>query len=109
MDTFNWKECCFISGNQALLDLRHWDRETVVQVRTLTLNQSILKICEERNDKWAVDVKCRLNCCVDLVASDAMYHFECYKLFSNNREYVRRKLKLFLLNQLYFINCSDLA
>ena len=88
MDTFNWKEFCFICGNQALLDPRHRDRETVIQVRTLTLKQTTLKICEERNDKWTVDVKCRLNCCVDLVASEAMYHFECYKLFSSNKEYV---------------------
>ena len=88
MDTFNWKESCFICGNQALLDPRYRDCETVVQVSTLTLKQSILKICEEGNDKWAVDVKCCLNCCLDLVASDAMYHFECYKLFSSNREYV---------------------
>ena len=75
MVRFNWKECCFICGNQALLDLRHRDRQTVAQVRTLTLKQSILKICEDRNDKWAVDVKCCLNYCVDLVASYAMYHF----------------------------------
>ena len=88
MDKFNWKECCFICGNQALLDYRHRDCETAVKVYILTLKQSILKICEERNDKWAFDVKCRLNCCVDLVASDAMYHFECYKLFSSNTEYV---------------------
>ena len=88
MDTFNWKECCFICRNHALLDPRHRDRETVVQVRILTLKQIILKIFEERNDKWAAEVKCRLNCCVDLVASDAMFHFECYKLFSSNREYV---------------------
>ena len=88
MVRFNWKECCFICGNQALLDLRHRDRETVVQVGTLTLKQSILRICEEKNDKSVVDVKCRLKCCVDLVASDAMYHFECYKLFLSNRKYV---------------------
>ena len=88
MDTFNWKECCFICGNQASLDPRYRDCETVVQVPILTLKQSILKICEEGNDKWAVDVKCCLNCCLDLVASDAMYHFECYKLFSSNRDYV---------------------
>ena len=88
MDTFNWKEYCFICGNQASLDPRHWDRATVIQVRTLTLKQTTLKICEERNDKWTVDVKCRLNCCVDLVASEAMYHFECYKLFSSKKEYV---------------------
>ena len=88
MDTFNWKECCFTCGNEALLDPKHRDRKTLVQFRTLTLKQSVLKICEDRNDKWAFDVKCRLNCCVELVASDAMYHFECYKLFSSNREYV---------------------
>ena len=40
MDTFNWKEYCFICGNQALLDYRHRDRETAVQVCTLTLKQS---------------------------------------------------------------------
>ena len=88
MDTFNWKECYFIYRNQALLDPRYRDRETVVQVSTMTLKQSILKICEERNDTWAVDVKCHLNCCVGLVASNPMYHFECYKLFSSNRKYV---------------------
>ena len=75
MVRFNWKEFGFIYGNQVLLDLRHRDRETVAQVRTLTLKQSILKICEDRNDRWAVDVNCRLNYCVDLLASYAMYHF----------------------------------
>ena len=75
MVRFIWKEFCFIYGNQGLLDLRHRDRETVAQVRTLTLKQSILKICEDRNDRWAVDVNCRLNYCVDLLASYAMYHF----------------------------------
>ena len=73
MFRFNWKECCFICGNQALLDPRHRDRETVAQIRTFAIKQSILKICEDRNDKWAVDVKYHLNYCVDLVASYAMY------------------------------------
>ena len=53
----------------------------MVQVCTLTLKQNILKICEGRNDKWAVDIKCRLNCCVELVASDAMYHLSVASSF----------------------------
>ena len=73
MVRFNWKECCFICGNQALRDPRHRDRETVAQIRTFAIKQSILKICEDINDKWAVDVKYHLNYCVDLVASYAMY------------------------------------
>ena len=81
MDIFNWKECCFICGNKVSLDNRHCGREAVIQARTLTLKQRMLKICEERNDDWATEVKCRLNCCIDLVASDAIYHSECYQLF----------------------------
>jgi len=82
MDTFDWKESCFICGNKASLDTRHPNRETVVQVRTLVLKESMIKVCEERNDNWATEVKGRLNCCVDLVASDASY-----QLFSKSRGY----------------------
>ena len=37
MDTFNWNESFFICTNQASLDPRHWDRETVIKVHALTL------------------------------------------------------------------------
>nr|XP_047138814.1 uncharacterized protein LOC124814819 [Hydra vulgaris] len=46
----------------------------------------MLKVCEGRKGKWVLDVKSRLNCCFNLVVSDSIYHFECYKLFSTNRE-----------------------
>ncbi|XP_065684420.1 uncharacterized protein LOC136096813 [Hydra vulgaris] len=71
-DIFNWKRCCFICGNLALPDSKHRDRKVVIQVHTIKFKQSLLKVCEDRIDIWAVEVKSRLNCSCDLVASDAM-------------------------------------
>ncbi|XP_065666109.1 uncharacterized protein LOC136087390 isoform X2 [Hydra vulgaris] len=79
-DTINWKQCCFVCGNLALPDPKHRDCKAVIQVRTKKLKQCTLKVCEGRKDKWTLDVKSCLICCVDLVASDSI------KLFLTNRE-----------------------
>ena len=85
---FNWQECCFICGNEIISDTKHPDRVNNVSVRTITFKQKMIQLCEERNDKWASEVKHRLNSCFDLVASDSNYHFSCYKEFSQKRQYV---------------------
>lgn len=53
-------------------------RVKVHRVQTLQIKGSILQAAEKRGDKWAGEVKQRLEDISDLVAVEAIYHERCY-------------------------------
>lgn len=52
-------------------------------VRTNDLQTTILKVCQERNDDWAVAVRERIETINDLHAADAIYHQTCRRQFQD--------------------------
>ena len=79
--TFQWKENCVFCDEKVIADLRHPDRNRVFHIRTLPFKENILKVCESRNDHWAMSVQRRILSCIDLVASEAIYHRDCHSRF----------------------------
>ena len=79
MDTFKWKENCFLCGKVALNDPKHPDRGKIVEARTLELKDNIISLCKQRNDEWAEAIEHRISNCIDFVASEAVYHPRCYQ------------------------------
>ena len=58
---FDWKTNCFICSKQALIDIRHKDRDDVQEVRTLQIRANVLRKCNQRNDEFAHSVHGRLH------------------------------------------------
>ena len=94
LDTFIFKEHCFLCGKTCEeLDIRHPDRwRPVSYCRTADRGKSqksfkdvVLDSCDHRNDKWANEVRLRIQGAVsDLHAADAKYHRDCLQLFKKN-------------------------
>lgn len=59
--------------------------ETVHFVRTLDFDDSIKKVCEERQDDWSRQVYSRLVSMSDMHAADAVYHHSCSTYFRSGR------------------------
>lgn len=78
---FNFKEDCFLCGNNATIDIRHADRNRVRRVTTLPMRDKLLERCKERDDSWGLNVQKCLLSCIDLVAAEAVYHAPCFSLF----------------------------
>lgn len=77
---FNFRTHCFICG-QAVKG-----KETeVYPIRTNDLQTNILKVCQERNDDWAVAVRGRIETINDLHAADAIYHQTCSVNFRTSK------------------------
>ena len=47
---FDWKTSCFICLKQAIIDLRHEDRNDVHEVWVLQIRANLLQKCNQRND-----------------------------------------------------------
>ena len=71
---FSWKTHCFYCGSPCVPDSKHPKRKKIGNGCTLSFKQSVLKTCNERNDKWAEEVRMRVLNCHGLVASEAHYH-----------------------------------
>ena len=85
---FEWKTSCFFCGNSVVLgvDQRHPDRTTPVhRVTMLHFKVSILNRCNLRKDAWATEVERRVSGCIDLVASEAVYHDTCKTRFFSDK------------------------
>ena len=78
---FDWKTNCFICSKQAIIDIRHVDRNGVQEFRTLQIRANALQKCNQRNDEFARSVLGRLQTRIDLVAEEAVYHRTCYQKF----------------------------
>ena len=48
---------CFYFGSPCVPDPKHPTRKTIRNVCTLPFKQSVLKTCDQRNDKWAEEVR----------------------------------------------------
>jgi len=87
---FDWKSDCFFCSCFCYIDERHPNRGDNLRFHrceTLVFRQRIEIYCKEEraNDEWAVDVKCRLETCIDLPHAEARYHRRCYTAFFDNR------------------------
>lgn len=74
--TFTFKEhclfcSCFITDSEKRV------KSSVIQVRTLMFQNSIMKVCNSRNDVWSANVQTRLLSVSDLPAANAIYHQAC--------------------------------
>ena len=69
---FDWKTNCFICSKQAIIDIRHKDRNDVQEVRTLQIRANALQKCNQRSDEFADFVQGRLQIYIDLVAEEAV-------------------------------------
>ena len=75
-----------LCGKSAAIVTRHPNRRQVHTVTTLPILGKLLKFCDKRGDLWASVVKTRLHGCIDLVASEAVYHRQCFSRFKHNYE-----------------------
>ena len=83
MSVFRWKEDCVLCGKPAEFDVRHPDRhQKIHQVKTMGVMDSLASLCVARNDDWGFNVHGRLKTAGDLHAADAVYHVNCYRVFS---------------------------
>ena len=69
---------------QAIIDIRHKDRNDAQEVRTLEIHANALQKCNQRNDEFACSIQRRLQICIDLVTEEAVYHRTCYQKFHSN-------------------------
>ena len=49
---FDWKTNCFICSKQAIIDLRHEDRDDVQEVWTLQIRANASQKSNQRNKWW---------------------------------------------------------
>ena len=81
---FDWNTNCFICSKQAIIDIRHQDRNYVQEVRTLQVSANVLQKFNQRNDEFAFSVQGKLQTCIDFVAEEEVYHMTCYQAFLSN-------------------------
>ena len=87
---FDWKSCCFYCWekiNVKKVSFEHGSKmkKSFYRVETIGMRDAILEKCDERSDQWANDVKANILSCIDLVAVDAIYHFDCATKFRSGR------------------------
>jgi hypothetical protein len=79
--SFVWKELCFLCGE--LVDDKERDQR---KVATFAVGTRVMEMCFVRGyDSWAMEVKGRLESCIDLPAEEAVHHRACYARFLNGR------------------------
>ena len=83
---FNWKKDCLLCGMTATFDHRHPEAGTVCTVQTLPIRKTLLEHCTMRGDKWVSEIQGRLQCCIDLVAEEAVYHHNCFSRIFLSKE-----------------------
>ena len=83
--TFNFQEHCMFCGQPAKNTEGKRRGFDVFPVRTKDFQDTVIKICHSRNDKWSETVLGRLACVNDLHAADAVYHHQCSCNFRTGR------------------------
>ena len=68
---FDWRTNCFICSKQAIIDIRHKDRN-VQEVRKLQIRANAPQKCDQRSNEFADFVQGRLLIYIDLVAEEAV-------------------------------------
>ena len=82
---FNFQEHCMFCGQPAKNTEGKRRGFDVFPVRTKYFQDTVIKICHSRNDKWSETVLGRLACVNDLHAADAVYHHQCSCNFRTGR------------------------
>ena len=77
---------CFHCRSPCVPDPKHSERTKTPKVCTLPFKQSVVKTCNQRNDKWVEEVRMRVLDRHDLVASEACLHITCIECFSLNKD-----------------------
>ena len=77
-EDFSFKTDCFFCERPAMFGRKR--KHDVLQVKTIGIKETVLKICQERADSWSDTVKARILHVHDLHAADAVYH----QIFSVN-------------------------
>ena len=83
-DGFSFKTDCFFCGRTAKVGKKR--KYDVLEVKTIGIKETILKICEERADSWSDVVKARILHVHDLHAADAIYHQTCSVNFRTKKQ-----------------------
>ena len=78
---FQWKTDCLFCGMEAIIDIKHPEREVIMSVRTLSIRETISAQCGSRSDPWSIEILTRLENCIDFVSEEALYHRTCYVKF----------------------------
>ena len=78
------KLICFFCGKTAKVGKKR--KYDVLEVKTIGIKETILKICEERSDSWSDVVKARILDVHDLHAADAIYHQTCSVNFRTKKQ-----------------------
>jgi len=68
-------------------------RDTVVNISTLYLKQSILDVVNKRGDDWVKEVLRRINSLIYLVSEEAKYHKACERKFCNQFPSIENRKK----------------
>ena len=82
---FEWKFKCFLCEENCIADKKHpGHNKQIVQVETLSIHQTLLDVCSNRDGDASQNVQRLLLSCYDLVAAEARYHQNCYTRFVRN-------------------------
>lgn len=91
---YDYQTHCLICSQLLNFDNRHPDRNTkgdissveyVTHEKKCVIQEKLLKICDERLDNQAHNVKARILFAGDLRAVEAKYHRKCMQAFQSNR------------------------
>ena len=84
-DILCFKSNCYLCGQPAMAGKKRKGLD-VITVRTIELKDTVLTVCQERNDSWAHSVLARISNAHDLHAADAIYHKACDINFRTMRQ-----------------------
>jgi len=62
------------------------DKENICVIKTTAFQESIVKICHERNDEWATEVLSKIEGIVDCLATGMKYHINCSINFRKKKQ-----------------------
>ena len=79
-----WKHVCELASSLML----------IYTVHKLEIRESLLRRCAERADEWGLQVSGWLQSRNDLVAEEALYHYNLYFCFTQHRNMVPESSKV---------------
>ena len=82
---FNFRTHCFLCGNFVTDREKLNKKVSYVSCKNKNVDNSILKVVDERKDDWSIEVKGRLAVVNDLRAEDSLYHVRCNSYFRTGK------------------------
>lgn len=83
-EEFSLKINCFFCDRTAKLGRKR--KHDILEVKTIEIKETVLKICQEQADSWSDVVKARILHVHDLHAADAIYHQTCSVNFCTKKQ-----------------------